>query len=176
MRGLSAPVVVKVDLRGVPHKDRVGAVTVGCRTPADVRRAVTDSYRRMAEHGIGASQVLGILVEEQLAGTEVLVGLSQSGLGRFLTIGAGGTRAGRGSAARTMLLPATRADLENAAAPFLVPARAGDPGVVAALDLLERLCAEFETGGLTGYSTVEVNPLFVSPGRAAIADVLLVPA
>jgi hypothetical protein len=38
------------------------------------------------------------------------------------------------------------------------------------------LCAEFETGGLTGYSTVEVNPLFVSPGRAAIADVLLVPA
>jgi hypothetical protein len=120
--------------------------------------------------------VLGVLVEEQLTGTEVLAGLSHSSLGRFLTIGTGGTRAGRGSAARTVLLPATRADLEQVAAPFLLPARAGDPGVVAALDLLERLCAEFETGGLTGYSTVEVNPLFVSSGRAAIADVLLVPA
>lgn len=176
MRELPAPVVVKVDLRGVPHKDQVGAVTVGCRTPADVCRAVQESYRQMAEHGIGAGQVLGLLVEEQLSGTEVLVGLSHSGLGRFLTIGTGGTRAGRGSAARTVLLPATRTDLAQAAAPFLLPARAGDPGVVATLDLLERLCAEFETGGLTGYSTVEVNPLFVSPGRAAIADVLLVPA
>ena len=87
MRELPAPVVVKLDLRGVPHKDQVGAVTVGCRTPADVRRAVEESYRRMAEHGIGASQVLGILVEEQLTGTEVLVGLSHSGLGRFLTVG-----------------------------------------------------------------------------------------
>jgi acyl-CoA synthetase (NDP forming) len=176
MRELPAPVVVKVDLRGVPHKDQVGAVTVGCRTADDVRRAVQESYRQMAEHGIGAGQVLGLLVEEQLTGTEVLVGLSHSGLGRFVTIGTGGTRAGRGSAARTVLLPATRADLEQAAAPFLLPARAGDPGVVAAVDLLERLCAEFETGGLTGYSTVEVNPLFVSTGRAAIADVLLVPA
>lgn len=173
---LPAPVVVKVDLRGVPHKDQVGAVTVGCRTPADVHRAVKKSYRLMAEHGIGTGQVLGLLVEEQLTGTEVLVGLSRSDLGRFLTIGAGGTRAGRGSAARTVLLPATRADLAQAAAPFLLPARGDDPGVVATLDLLERLCAEFETGGLTGYSTVEVNPLFVSPGRAAIADVLLVPA
>jgi acetate---CoA ligase (ADP-forming) len=176
MGELPAPVVVKVDLRGVPHKDQVGAVTVGCHTPADVHRAVRKSYRQMAEHGISTGQVLGILVEEQLTGTEVLVGLSHSGLGRFLTIGAGGTRAGRGSAARTVLLPATRADLAQAAAPFLLPARAGDPGVVATLDLLERLCAEFETGALTGYSTVEVNPLFVSPGRAAIADVLLVPA
>lgn len=176
MGELPAPVVVKVDLRGVPHKDQVGAVTVGCRTPADVHRAVKKSYQQMAEHGIGTGQVLGILVEEQLTGTEVLVGLSHSDLGRFLTIGAGGTQAGRGSAARTVLLPATRADLAQAAAPFLLPARAGDPGVVATLDLLERLCAEFETGGLTGYSTVEVNPLFVSPGRAAIADVLLVPA
>lgn len=176
MRELPAPVVVKVDLRGVPHKDQVGAVTVGCRTPADVHRAVQESYRQMAEHGISAGQVLGLLVEEQLTGTEVLAGLTHSGLGRFLTIGTGGTGAGRGSAARTVLLPVTRADLEQAAAPFLLPARAGDPGVVAALDLLERLCAEFETGGLAGYSTVEVNPLFVSPGRAAIADVLLVPA
>jgi hypothetical protein len=75
-----------------------------------------------------------------------------------------------------VLLPATRPDLEKAAAPFLLPARGGDPGAVATLHLLERLCAEFEAGHLTGYSTVEVNPLFVSPERAAIADVLLVPA
>ena len=31
-------------------------------------------------------------------------------------------------------------------------------------------------GGAGGYNTVEVNPLFVSPERTAIADVLLVPA
>jgi hypothetical protein len=151
-------------------------VTLGCRTPAEVRQAVTRSYRRLAEHGITASQVLGILVEEQLTGTEVLVGLRHSALGRFLTVGTGGTGAGRGSAARTVLLPASRTTLEAAAEPFFGPARPGDPGVVAALDLLERLCAEFETGALTGYNTVEVNPLFVSPERTAIADVLLVPA
>jgi hypothetical protein len=118
--------------------------------------------------------VLGILVEEQLKGTEVLIGLSRSGLGSFLTVGQGGTRAGRGSAARTLLLPATLAQLEAAAEAFLRPARLPDAGAVAAVDLIERLCAEFDTGGLVGYSTVEVNPLFVSAGRAAIADVLLV--
>ena len=176
MEQLSGPVVVKLDLRGVPHKDQVGAVTLGCRTPAEVRQAVTRSYRRLAEHGITASQVLGILVEEQLTGTEVLVGLRHSALGRFLTVGTGGTGAGRGSAARTVLLPASRTTLEAAAGPFFGPAHPGDPGAVAALDLLERLCAEFETGALTGYNTVEVNPLFVSPERTAIADVLLVPA
>jgi len=104
------------------------------------------------------------------------VGLRHSALGRFLTVGTGGTGAGRGSAALTVLLPASRTTLEAAAAPFLGAARPADPGAVAALDLLERLCAEFETGALTGYHTVEVNPLFVSPERTAIADVLLVPA
>jgi len=174
MRQLLPPVVVKVDLRGVPHKDQVGAVTVGCRTEAEVRSAVAESLRRIAEHGIAADQVLGILVEEQLTGTEMLVGLSRSGLGSFLTVGAGGTRAGRGSAARTLLLPAARADIEAAAEPFIRPARAPEAGAVAAVDLIEALCRQFEAGGLAGYSTVEVNPLFVAADRAAIADVLLV--
>jgi acyl-CoA synthetase (NDP forming) len=176
LQQLSLPVVVKLDLRGVPHKDQVGAVTVGCRTGAEVRSAVAESRRRLASHGIAADQVLGILVEEQLTGTEVLVGLSRSGLGSFLTVGAGGTRAAAGSAARTLLLPASRPAIEAAAAPFLRPARPGDAGADAAVDLIERLCAQFDTGGLTGYSTVEVNPLFVSADRAAIADVLLVEA
>lgn len=176
LQQLAPPVVVKLDLRGVPHKDQVGAVTVGCRTGAEVREAVAASLRRLATHGIAADQVLGILVEEQLTGTEVLVGLSRSGLGSFLTVGAGGTRAAAGSAARTLLLPAPRAGIEAAAAPFIGPARLGDAGADAAVDLIERLCAQFDTGGLAGYTTVEVNPLFVSADRAAIADVLLVKA
>jgi acetate---CoA ligase (ADP-forming) len=173
-RQLTPPVVVKIDLRGIPHKDQVGAVTVGCLTEADVRSAVAESYRRIADHGIEAEQVLGILVEEQLTGTEVLAGLSRSALGSFLTVAEGGTRAGRGSVARTLLLPATRADIAAAAGPFFRPARAGSAGAEAAIDLIESLSAEFDTGGLASYSTVEVNPLFVSADRAAIADVLLV--
>jgi acyl-CoA synthetase (NDP forming) len=165
---LTMPVVVKLDVQGVPHKAKVGAVVVGCRSAGEVTDAVTAAYARLAEHGIGPERVLGILVEEQARGTELLIGLSRSALGAFLTVGAGGVRAGAGTAARTVLLPVTEADVEWALRPFV--------GVGPAVDAVQRLCVAFETDRLAGFTTVEINPMFVSDDRAVIVDVLMVKA
>jgi hypothetical protein len=134
---------------------------------------VLRSYQRLAEAGIEDDQVLGILVEEQLTGIEILIGLRRSSLGEFLTIGTGGGGAGRGSAARTLLLPVARSAIEAAAADFIRPVAVETAGAVGAVDLIERMCREFDGGRLSSYSTIEVNPLFVSDDRSAIADVLL---
>jgi acyl-CoA synthetase (NDP forming) len=173
MTRLTAPVVVKLDVQGVAHKAKVGAVTLGCRSGPEVRDAVLRSYQRLAEAGIEDDQVLGILVEEQLTGIEILIGLRRSSLGEFLTIGTGGGGAGRGSAARTLLLPVARSAIEAAAADFIRPVAVETAGAVGAVDLIERMCREFDGGRLSSYSTIEVNPLFVSDDRSAIADVLL---
>jgi succinyl-CoA synthetase beta subunit len=140
----------------------------------DVRAAVVEAYRRLAEHGIAESRVAGILVEEQADGAEVLVGLSRGDLGSFLTVGAGGVRAGAGTAARTVLLPADRDRVEWALRPFTGPP--GTKSMTAAADAVERLAAAFDTGRFADYATVEINPMFVSADRAVIADVLLVKA
>ena len=106
MRELPGPVVVKLDLRGVPHKDQAGAVTVGCRTPADVRRAVRSPTGGWPSTASAPARYSASWSRSSSPVPRSWSGSATPALGRFLTVGTGGTRAGRGSAARTVLLPA----------------------------------------------------------------------
>jgi acetate---CoA ligase (ADP-forming) len=165
------PVVVKLDVAGVAHKAELGLVTIGCRTADEVRAAVASARRSLAGHAPDAES--RILVEQMVAGSEVLVGLHRSALGVFLTVGSGGTAAGAGTRASTYRLPEKPDVLRDAVARAAgVPAPSA--GVAAATDALVALGAHMASGELDRYETVEVNPMIVSPDACWFVDVLMV--
>ena len=170
---LGFPVVVKVDVRGVAHKAKLGLVTVGCRSRDDVAAAVRASYDSLQAHGIPADDVVAILVQRMAAGAEVLVGLHRSDLGAFVTVGAGGVAARAGTAARTFLLPSDPATLRGA-----IGGVTGDAldslGVADAARAVAVIAAEFADGSLREYTTVEINPMMVTRDSCSIVDVLMV--
>lgn len=170
---LGFPVVVKVDVRGVAHRAKLGLVTVGCRDAADVRTAVEAAERSLAEHGIGTDDVVGVLVQRQASGSEVLLGLHRSALGAFLTVSPGGVLAGAGWKASTTRLPADPGVVRET-----IAATAGvdpdSPGAREASAAVVSLGEQFTSGGLTAYETVEVNPALVSSAGCTFVDVLMV--
>jgi len=185
----SYPAVVKLDAAGVAHKAALGLVAVGCATRDEVIKALDGMAARLSDPSLpsapGAAalappRVAAVLVEAMAAGAEVLVGLHRGQLGSFLTIGAGGVQAGAGTVARTMLLPAGADEIASACAAAagraVVSPRgsAAGQGIAFATKAILTLCAEFESGQLSGYDAVELNPVFVSGADAVIADVLLV--
>ena len=171
---LNPPVVVKLDLAGVSHRAKVGAVTVGCQTEQDVREAITGGLTRAAELGIDPEALTGILIEEMVDGAEVLVGLTRSSLGSFLTVGFGGVAAGRGSVAETVMLPIGPSQIENLCLSVIGRDAVATAGTREAVRAIHTLCENFIDGALSKFDEVEINPLFVSNTAARVADVLLV--
>jgi acyl-CoA synthetase (NDP forming) len=170
---LGFPVVVKVDVRGVAHKAKLGLVTVGCQDAADVSAAVDSAYESLDRHGIDRADVAAILVQRMVSGTEVLVGLHRSPLGEFLSVGRGGVAAGAGTVATTLMLPVPPETIRGAVAE--ASGRAADgAGVTQAAEGIARLAAAFTDGPLAGYATVEVNPAMVTDSACAFVDVLMV--
>jgi acetyltransferase len=167
------PVVVKVDVRGVAHRAKLGLVTVGCRDSGEVTAAVDHAYASLDRYGIDRADVAAILVQRTASGTEMLVGLHRSALGAFLTVGRGGGTAGAGTAATTMLLPVPLEAIRDAVAEASGRA-AGGAGVAQAADGIARLASAFTGGPLVGYSMVEINPAMVTDAACAFVDVLMV--
>jgi acetate---CoA ligase (ADP-forming) len=167
------PVVVKLDVVGVAHRAKLGLVKVGCRDRHELETAIGAMMKLLAASGRGPSDLLGILVQRQASGHEVLLGLHRSGLGAFVTVARGGVHASAGTFARTLLLPVTGEQLADTISEVSgLPLHA--PGCAAAAAAAETLAAQFEDGVLSEYSTVEVNPALVSQGECAFVDVLLV--
>jgi acyl-CoA synthetase (NDP forming) len=171
---LRAPFVVKVDVDGVAHKASIGAVRLGLTDLDAVATAAEDALAAVRAAGVEYDRIRGILVEEMATGTELLVGLTRSALGDFVTLGEGGREAGHGSLARTVLLPATDETLRVALSSVVGAELSASEGGRAAARLVSQLSAAFLDGPLTGYVTVELNPVFVSHEAATIADVLLI--
>jgi acyl-CoA synthetase (NDP forming) len=169
---LRPPVVVKADIVGVAHKAKLGLVHTNCWNAEEVRRVVLALNDRFDELGLRNDSVVGILVEEMALGTELLVGLTNSVLGRFLTVGVGGVDAKAGTSVRTVMLP-TSCDVIQGACAEILRKRSDASDVVAAANVIGELAFEFSEGALAQYSTVEINPLFVSGESALIADVLI---
>jgi acetate---CoA ligase (ADP-forming) len=170
--GLTYPVVVKVDVAGAAHKGDLGAIVLGCRDAAQVLTAARRIVTRLDGLGL-AGAITGILVEEQVTGAEVLVGLTRTELGQFLTVVPGGAGTTSGDQLRTVLLP-VRDEVIGAMVEYAAPdGRAGAGGRAAAVGIVKKIAAEFVSGGLEEYQRVEVNPLMVSDGRAVIADILM---
>ena len=171
------PLVAKAILSGVAHKAAIGGVELGV---CDVDAAVAACERIAMRCVAAGAQPDGFLLEEMVAGTELLVGLTRDPVyGPSLTIGLGGVLSESGLGQATGVLP-----LQNDAALFELLDEAGIVEVVARsappLDRLvrpvQRLADAFVSGPLSAYATVEINPLFLtSDGRVLAGDVLVQP-
>jgi acyl-CoA synthetase (NDP forming) len=164
------PVAVKAF--GVAHKTEHDAVRLSL---AD-RKAVAAAAEGLLPMG-GA-----VLVERMVQGGvgELIAGITRDPLfGPVMTIGAGGVLVELLADSRTLLLPATRADLEkNLRSLRLFPLLDGHRGrakadLSAVLDALEGL-ARFAVDNADTLIEMDVNPLIATPSGAWIADALIV--
>ncbi len=154
------PVTVKV--LGIAHKAAAGAVAVGLRDEAEVRRAV--AAMPAAER---------YLVEETIPDgrAELLVSVrSVPGLGWLLTLGAGGTLVELADDRTHRLLPRAAPGIEAAVGELRVAARLADPQPVVDVVLaLQELVASDER-----VLEVELNPVVVVAGGAVAVDAMVV--
>lgn len=172
---LRAPVVVKLGVRGVAHKSRVGGVQVGLVDECSVRRA----YRAIAEsardNGIVVGGDVPVIVAEMAFGPELLVGAIRDPIaGPTVTVAVGGWAAESGRPFGTVALPLGEGDATRLLAEWRLPPLVGNRRAAAFGTFLERLAKSFTSGSLAKYSTVEINPVILSFEGAVAADVLLV--
>ena len=170
---LGWPVVIKLDVRGVAHRAKLGLVKVGCRDRRELQTAVAGALAALTAHGRDPRDLLSILVQRQASGTEVLLGLHRSDLGAFVTIARGGVQAGAGTFSRTHLLPVSDAILAGTISEVsgLPPDSAGCRAAATAAAVLSW---HFRGGLLSRYSIVEINPALVSADGCSLVDVLMV--
>ena len=174
------PVAVKLVSEHLPHKTEAGAVALGISSPAEVEAAVARIRAGVRRFDAGASAdrfLVERMVEPPLA--ELLVGVrTDPRFGLAMTLASGGVLTELVADAVTILLPASRVDLEEALGRLRMSrlldgyrgaAPANRAVVVDALfRLASRLCREDND-----IVEVEVNPLFVLPDRVCAVDALM---
>jgi len=166
------PVVAKIDAADLAHKSDVGGVIVGIDSASALRSAVS----RLQALGFGAN----LLVQKQVTGTELIVGMSTDPqFGAVFTVGGGGVFVEvfhdvalclPGDAEATIL-----AKLESLkVCKLLKGARGRKP---ADLTAIARVIARFMDMGtaLAGrIDEIEINPLMVDGASIAAVDALVV--
>ena len=174
------PVAVKLVNEHLPHKTEAGAVVLGISSPAEVEAAVARIRAGVRRFDVDAPVdrfLVERMVEPPLA--ELLVGVrTDPRFGLAMTLASGGVLTELVADAVTILLPASRADLEEALGRlrmsrlldgFRSAAPANRAVVVDALSrLASRLCREDND-----VVEVEVNPLFVLTDRVCAVDALM---
>lgn len=89
-RRLGFPVVLKLISPDVLHKSDVGGVVLGLTDEAGVREACTRIREAVARHQPDAV-ITGFTIEQQISGTEIIVGTSRDAdFGTLLMVGMGG--------------------------------------------------------------------------------------
>jgi len=170
------PVALKA--LGLAHKTEAGAVRLNLATPEALRAAAADLAK--IESKVGG----GLYVERMVAQpqAEILVGITRDPpFGLVMTLGSGGVLVELLRDTATLLLPATRGEIEAAlmslkSAPLLRGFRGRPLGdlaaAVAAIEALQRLALAEQESILE----LEINPLIVSAaGQGAFAaDALIV--
>ena len=167
---LGFPVAVKA--LGVAHKSEAGAVKLNLRDADAVRAAA------QAMAGLGT----GLYVERMVVGGigELIVGVTRDPLfGPVMTVGTGGVMVELLQDSATLLLPATRADVDGALRslklfPLLDGFRGRPKGDVgAAIDAVLGI-ADFALSHARELDELDVNPLIVCESGAWVADALMV--
>jgi acyl-CoA synthetase (NDP forming) len=166
-QSIGFPVVLKGE--GIAHKTEAGAVVLNLDTKESVVTA--------AENIPGTS----FLVEEMITGTvaELLIGVVKDPAHGFvLTLGAGGTLTEILEDTRSLLLPATRDEVEAALRKLrvwrLIQGYRGAPAanteaILSAIFAIQAYVME----NAVGLEEIEVNPLLCTTDHAVAADVLL---
>lgn len=169
---LGFPVALKA--LGVAHKSELGAVRLNLRSAEDVRYAAT------ALLPLGS----GLYVEAMVAGgiAELIVGLTRDPIfGPVMTVGTGGVLVELLKDSATLLLPATRPEIEAALRSLrmflLLDGYRGRPkaDLGAAIAAIETI-AGFAVAHAGEIEELDINPLIVcAEGKGAwIADALMV--
>lgn len=167
--GLGFPVVVKAVSADVAHKSEVGGVRVGLTSSEQVRNAVAEM----------TALTDAFLIERMVPGAvaELLVGVHRDPqFGHALTIGAGGVLVELVRDSATLLLPATRDQIERALRglriwPLLAGFRGPGADVPAVLDAITAV-VEYARGE-DRLVELDVNPLLALPNAAVAVDVLV---
>ncbi|MFZ1814156.1 MAG: acetate--CoA ligase family protein [Rhizobiaceae bacterium] len=166
---LAYPVVLKG--LGVAHKSEAGAVALGLGDRNAVLSAA-DAMKHVAS---------GFLCEEMATGgvAEILAGVTRDATGLFLlTVGSGGVQTELLADTASLLLPATRTEIEGALfslkAGRLLEGFRGKPAanVEKLLDAIEAICA-YVHGNADRLVELDVNPLIVTPERTVAVDALV---
>jgi acyl-CoA synthetase (NDP forming) len=178
----AGPVVLKLMSAAIPHKTDLGLVKLGLTAPEDVR-ATAQAFLDKAATLVGAAQVEGLLVQEQLGGgVEMIVGLTvDPSLGPCLTLGLGGIYAEVLKDVATAPLPVNAQDVREMIASLrLAPLLDGVRGQPAAdKDALVELALRVAELGLAAGGRVlelDLNPVLVTADRAVALDALVVAA
>ncbi|MBX3581997.1 MAG: acetate--CoA ligase family protein [Rhizobiaceae bacterium] len=169
---LGYPIALKA--LGVAHKSEAGAVKLNLRDEASVRSA--------AEALLGLGD--GLYVERMVEGgvAELIVGVTRDPLfGPVMTVGSGGVLVELLKDSATLLLPASRDDVEAALRGLkLFPLLDGFRGrpkadLVAAVEAIMKI-SDFALANAATLAELDVNPLIVcAEGKGAwVADALLV--
>ena len=167
---LGYPVTLKVSSAAIAHKTEAGGVVLNLRTAAEVE----DAAKRMVEIAPD------VLVERMVTGAvaELIIGLtSDPQFGTALVVGAGGILTELLKDTVTLILPATRAEIERALHTLKVwpqvegfRGRSGDQAaVIAAVEAVARF-AEAHRGLV---EELDVNPLLVLKDGAVAVDALI---
>lgn len=166
-QAIGFPVVVKASSASLAHKTEAGGVALNLSTCVAAQAAAD----RMA--GICGE----VLVEQMITGTvaELIVGVKRDPqFGLALVIGAGGILTELLADSATLLLPATRAEVETALRGLkvfrLIEGYRGKSGDLdATLDAIEAV-ARFAAAHESEFEELDVNPLMVlENGKGAIA-------
>ncbi len=177
---LEFPVVLKAVSADLPHKSEAGAVRVGLQDSAQLRDALQQMRLDVAT---AAPQIdfAQVLVENMVEGVlaELMVGINTDPqFGQLLVLASGGVLVELARDARTLLLPASdaeiRAALESLRCFPLLQGFRGKPaadmnGVIASIRRLVDL-AEARRDCLV---EMDINPLMVTASRCIAADVLI---
>jgi acyl-CoA synthetase (NDP forming) len=177
---LGSRVVLKVLARDVPHKSEVGGVAVGVLA-ADVASRAADMLAQVHQR-VPEARVEGLLVQEQIDGIEMIVGVRRDPLvGPIVLVGAGGVAV---EVMHDTVLRLAPVGLDEAlamidslrSAPLLRGYRGRSPAD--SIALAECIVALTEMAAQLGERLLEaeINPLFVLPaGQGAVAaDALVV--
>ena len=177
---LGFPVALKMVSHWLPHKTEAGAVALGISSRAEAEAAVARIRRDVGRHDAGALSDR-FLVEEMVEPpvAELLVNVrTDSRFGPAMTLASGGVLTELVADAVTILLPAERADLEEALGRLRVSRLLGGFRGAAPVDrtmivdtlsrLVAHLCRE-----RNDIVEVEINPLFILRDRVCAVDALM---
>jgi acyl-CoA synthetase (NDP forming) len=179
-RELGFPVALKMVSAKLPHKTEAGAVRLGLSSDDAVTAAVKRMKADVASFNADALTDQ-FLVESMVASpvAELMVSIRRDPqFGLAMTLAAGGVLVELLADATTVLLPATRSDLNRALSRLtinrLLDGYRGKPAVnrEALLDTLGHLAA-FATDETNRVAEIEINPLFVGVDDSCAVDVLM---
>jgi acetyltransferase len=181
--GLSAPFVLKIVSRDIPHKTEVGGVRVNVGA-AEVQRAAADLLKQVRSKIPGA-RIEGVLVSEMVVdGFELLLGtVCDAAFGPVVVLGMGGIYAEALGDRTCRLAPVNRDDAhamiaELGCSSILHGMRGQPPFDLEALARMIVNVSRLAWAKREAIGEIDVNPVFVrAQGRGAVAaDALIVSA